>query len=395
MRLSELKVEQINSNNEVITDYSEILSSNELNQIILENFKDTYYDNGQICGRFDKYNYAIYSKNISYLGIPHPVFKKRIQIPSNFLKIYDDNANINIQTLLIGVYKYRDVLLFCDFDTKTYVNNKLNNSSAHVSTLDLSKGLELGFFQKRDKKGNDITIFTCDHILEYFEYKFNHTEIECKMEIVNTFDKFFDSVAKDWFGIECYKEMIEANYNNKYQPEWAGFYLEYLLNEYIIDHHLYDIVRYEQNKTNDGVDLDLYFSKINSYGDLKAHSESSSAVLGNDLKTIEKLVQEGNVYYIVCNHDTVLDKNKDFVTTKYWNSVQNKDDNLSYSNKMKYEVHLKSYYILEINKNNYKYVDIYNQGVNSDGKPRNPKISISTKNFDNFLIHVVEFSEYN
>ena len=117
--------------------------------------------------------------------------------------------------------------------------------------------------------------------------------------------------------------------------------------------------------------------------------------MGNDLKTIEKLVQEGNVYYIVCNHDTVLDKNKDFVTTKYWNSVQNKDDNLSYSNKMKYEVNLKSYYILEINKNNYKYVDIYNQGVNSDGKPRNPKISISTKNFDNFLIHVVEFSEYN
>lgn len=393
MRLSSTKVEQIDINGNVVVDLGEVLDNQEIIDIVLAGFPNTFYENGQLYGRYDKTDFCLYIKNINYLGNPHPIFKKRIQIPDTFLKLYDSNMYKNVKTLLLGIYKYKNVILFCDFDTSTYVKNNLHNSSAHVFTIDLKNGLTNGFFQKRDLRGNVITVFTLDRVKDFYRYKFEHTEIESKFEIVNTFDDFFDSISKDWNGIECYKEMIEANYNNKFQSEWAGFYLEFLMDKYITAHHLFDIVKYEQNKKDDDIDLDLYFSKINSYGDLKTHSESSGGVLGNDKNTVEKLLESGNIYYIVCNHETEMDKDHNYVVTSFWNTAQNKSDLSSYSSKMKYEVHLTSYYILEINKFNYKYVDIYNQGKNSDGKPRSPKILISANNFGNFLIHTVEFAE--
>ena len=335
----------------------------------------------------------VYFKNISYLGNPHPIYKKRIQIPGSFKELYNKNAYKNIKTLLLGVYKYKNNILFCDFDTSTYVNKKMNNSSAHIYTIDLLKGLETGFFQKRDKFGNKLTVFTKEKVKDFYKYKFEHTEIESKIEIVNTFDEFFKSIPKYWFGIDCYKDMIKAGYNNKFQSEWVGFYLEYLLDSYINDHHLYDVVRYLQNKKTDEVDLDLFFSKINSYGDLKTHSASSPEILGNDLETIENLVKDGKVYYIVCNHEARLDKDFDFEVTKFWNTIQNKENLLSYSNKMKHDAKLKNYIILEINKFNFKYLKVYKQGKNSNGKARKPKISINNKDIGNFLIHMVEFDD--
>jgi hypothetical protein len=70
-----------------------------------------------------------------------------------------------------------------------------------------------------------------------------------------------------------------------------------------------------------------------------------------------------------------------------------KDDLMSYSEKMKYSIKIKSFYILEINKFNCCYLEIFNQGKNSDGKSRKPKISINYKNIDNFLIHSVDFKD--
>lgn len=391
MQISDKKVEQLSSQCEVVLDYAEVLSKKEIKEIVTKYFPNTFVRDGFIYGRYDKTDFSIFIKNISYLGNPHPIFKKRIQISSEFKRIYQENSNRNIKTLLLGIYKYKDTLLFCDFDTSTYVKNNLHNSSAHVVINDLRNGMEKGFFQKRDLRGNKIVVFNKENINDFYKYKFEVTQIESKFEIVNTFDDFFNSIPKKWNGIDCYKEMIDDNYNNKFQSEWTGYYLEFLMSKYIDKHHLYDVVRYEQNKFKNGIDLDLYFSKISSYGDLKAHSTHSKAVLGNDKSTIDKLMENGNIYYIVCNHDTQMDKDNNYVVTNFWNSVQNKTDLMSYANKMKYSATLKSYYILEINKYNSKYLDVYKQGKNSDGKDRNPKISISAKNFDNFLIHAVEF----
>ena len=239
--------------------------------------------------------------------------------------------------------------------------------------------------------GNTITIFTKEKIMDFYKYKFSHNEIESKIEIVNTFDDFFASISKDWYGIECYQEMIEANYNNKFQSEWGGFYLEFLLNQYIEEKNISNIIRFNKQKAINKIDLDLYFPKINSFGDLKTHSESSGGILGNDLETIKKIIENGKIYYVVCNHKTTKDKDNEYIVTTFWNTVQGKDNLMSYANKMKHSIHLESFYILEINKYNFKYIDIFNQGINSDGKKRNPKISISNKNINNFIIHMVFF----
>lgn len=386
MKLSNIKVEQIDINGKITEDFSEILLPSELIKILINSFDNLSEQDGVLFGEFSKQKYAIYFKNISYLGHPHPLFKKRIQIPSSFRNIYKLNKENNIETLLIGVYKYHNNILFCNFDTTRYINNSLNNSSAHVYSIDLKKGVENGIFQKTDMKRNIITVFRPDKVHDFLKTRLIDNQ-EISLEIADTFDDFFQSVSKLWYGIDCYQEMIEANFPNKFQPEWPGFYLEFKLQEYIHINHKTDVIIYSQNKKKGSIDLDLYFPKLNSYGDLKAHSGSSPGIQGNDYETIMSLLEHQSIYYIICNHETIKDKDRGYVVTEYWNRIQDKKYLRSYGNKMKNQVVIKSYYILEINKDNKKYLDIFYQGVNSNGKPRNPKISISSKNINNFLIH--------
>ena len=394
MKLSNVKVEQV-YHGEVIEDYGEILTSSEIQYFLKGMFDSLILNkNGYLYGKYRNKEYCLFYKNISYLGNPHPKFKKRIQIPTDFKKIYEENRDKNITTLLIGLYKYKDNILLCDFDTKTYVNKKSHNSSAHVYTIDLMNGERTGLFVKKDIRGNIITVFNKENVINFLDKKlFNQENI--KIEIFDTLDDFFNNMAKEWFGIEAYADMIEHNYNNKYQPEWPGFYLEYKLQEYLKDSNKENVIMFYQNRKKGEVDLDLKFPQLGFYGDLKAHSISSGGIQGNDYETIMKLLDTQSVYYVVANHETEKDKDHDYVVTKYWNEQQNKKNLMSYSSKMKYSIKLKSYYILELNKYNKKYIDVFNQGKNSDGSPRNPKISISIKNINNFLVHIIEFNEEN
>lgn len=394
MKLSNVKVEQV-YHGDVIEDYGEILSSSEIQYFLKGMFDSLVLNkNGYLYGKYRNKEYCLFYRNISYLGNPHPKFKKRIQIPIDFKRIYEQNKNKNITTFLIGLYKYRDNILLCDFDTKTYINNKSHNSSAHVYTIDLINGERTGLFEKKDIRGNIITVFNKNNVINFLDKKFFNEE-KTTIEIFDTLDDFFDNMTKEWFGIEAYADMIEHNYTNRYQPEWPGFYLEYKLQEYLNATNKQNIITFYQNRKKGEIDLDLKFPQLGFYGDLKAHSISSGGIQGNDYETIMELLETQSVYYIVANHETEKDRDHGYVVTKYWNEQQNKKDLMSYSNKMKYSIKLKSYYILELNKFNKKYIDIFNQGKNSDGNHRNPKISISIKNINNFLVHIVEFDEEN
>lgn len=392
MKLSNVKVDQI-YHGSVIEDYGEILTHSELQFIIKGLFQNLIVEkNGYLYGKYRDKEYCIYYKNISYLGNPHPKFKKRIQISNEFKSLYDENLKKNITTLLIGVYKYKDNILLCDFDTNTYVKRKAHNSSAHVYTIDLMNGERNGLFEKKDIRGNVITVFNKDNVNNYLDSKlFN--EDNTKIEVFETLDDFFIHMTKEWLGMEAYADMIEHNYRNKYQPEWPGFYLEYKLEEYLIKNNKQDIITFYQNRKKGEVDLDLQFPQLGFFGDLKAHSVTSSGIQGNDYETIMKLLETQSIYYIVANHETEKDSDHNYEVTKFWNTVQNKKDLMSYSNKMKYRVKIKSYYVLELNKYNKQYIDVFNQGKNSDGSPRNPKISISMKNLNNFLVHIIEFDD--
>lgn len=392
MKISNVIVEQI-LDSTVVEDYAEILTPTETKEIICNSFNGTKINsNGYIYGSYMGMEYCILCKNISYLGNPHPIYKKRIQIPEHFINLYKENSKKGIITLLIGVYKYKDTILFCDFDTSKYINNKSHNSSAHIYTIDLLNGFRNGIFKKKDYRDNIITVFDENNVNKFLEMKLSATSTT-GVEVFDTLDNFFASMFKEWIGIDCYMEMIENGFNNKFQPEWPGFYLEYKLEKYLEENHKKDIIRYCQNKKNGDIDLDLYFPKLGIYGDLKTHSLNSTAIQGNDYETIMSLIENQSIYYIVCCHETEKDKNHNFVVTEFWNKAQYKTDLHSYGNKMKYSVKLKKYYILEINKYNKKYLKIFNQGKNSDGKPREPKIMIPDKYIENFLVHIVKFDD--
>lgn len=392
MKLSNVKVEQVTATEEIVDDYGEILSRIEINDLFITCFKNVYIKKNLIYGDFEGKEYCIFSKNISYLGNPHPIHKKRIQIPANFKSIYDENMKNGVETILLGVYKYKDNVLFCDFDTTKYVNNRINNSSAHIYSIDLLNGLKQGYFRKKDLKGNIITVFSRKNILNFLRVKL----LKCSsptVSVFDTLDDFFINVTKEWMGIDAYTEMIDSDYHNKFQSEWPGIYLEFKLENYLEKNRKKNIISFHQDKKSKGIDLDLIFPTLNMYGDLKAHSISVSGIQGNDYDTIMNLLENQSVYYIVANHYTEKDKDHNFAVTKFWNKSQNKTNLMSYSNKMKYSVTIKSYSVLELNKYNKKYIGIYNQGKNSNGKPREPKINIKEKDIPNFLVHNVDFDD--
>lgn len=390
MNLSNIKVEQINKNCEVIEDYGEILSPSELKKIISTYFPSVSFRNGYAYGNFNGKSYSLYFKNVSYLGIPHPYYKKRIQIGNNFKTLFSENAEKGITTLLIGVYKYKETIAFVDFNTKRYADAKANNSSAHVYTIDLQNGINRGIFQKTDSFGNIITVFNPDNTLKLLEGKFDNT-VDFKLNFISALDCFFDNIEKDWHAIKCYDEMSAANFPNKNQPEWTGFYLEYRLDKFIRENKIQNIIRYSQNKGKHDIDLDLFLSQVNCYGDLKAHSYDSSGIQGNDWDTVMNVLNNANIYYIVCEHDTIKDKDKDFEVTLYWNKKLGKSNLMSYSKRMKNAVHLTGYKVLEINKYNKQYLSEFKQGRNSNGDARAKKIMIKSKDINNFLIHQKTF----
>ena len=392
MLLRNTKVEQITASGEIINDYGEILTKSEISNILTSHFPNLERKSNLFYGIYENVKYCIVCKNISYLGVPHPIHKKRIQISSSFKNIYNENKKNGIITILLGIYKYKTNILFCDFNTEKYINNKVNNSSAHVYSIDLLNGLKNGYFRKTDMRGNIITCFDVNNIENFFKTKFFDIPVP-EFSIFSTLDDFFINITKEWFGIDAYTEMIDSNYHNKFQSEWPGTYLEYKLEEYLKVNNKENIISFHQDKKKSGIDLDLMFPSLGLYGDLKAHSVTSSGIQGNDYDTIMSLIDKQSVYYVVANHYTEKDKEHNYVVTKFWNEAQGKDDLMSYANKMKYSVKISSYSILELNKYNKKYICIYKQGKNSNGKPREPKINIKNKDLPNFIIHSIYFDD--
>lgn len=419
MKEGKVVVEQVTGTGEITVGCDCSLSTSEIYEKLVKFFPNIEKDSdGFIHGNYKGFNYSIRVKNITYLGNPHPEFKKRIQIPEDLPCFYQYSKNKGYVPLLIGIYTFNDTQVFANFNITDYIEKKAHNSSAHVYTQDISAAVTDGIFQKTDYFNNTITVFDKDYVnyfLDDYLIDKEQEEILFKSELVNDFSfedkekarsigciikptimplntiypimQFFYDEKKEWKGINCYEEMIRENYRNKFQPEWAGFYLEFEFEKYIKNSKLLEKINFAQDKTKDGIDLDLYFPIINCYGDLKAHSTNSNGIQGNDRKTIINQIQNnGHVFYIVCSHDTFKDSNFDFEVTKYWNKVQNKEDLLSYSKKMKNKVLLKESFILDINGKNFSSLSIFKQGINSNGKLREPKIMISEEKMEDFIV---------
>ena len=378
------KVEQVKPNLEVVADYDQPVSAEKIKEILSGYMAFVRKHEGLVFSYRDK-EIEICAKNITYLGNPWPIFKKRIQIPARWKR-----ALHMANTLLLGIYHYEGNILFVIFDTENYRHNTANNSSAHVSTIDLKKGFEYGVFEKIDNRNNKITIIRQDKFKDFLDSFVENRHIGQAKEI-SLIEHFSVGLEKKWDGKTCYKEMVSKEYSNALQPEWPGFYLEYSCKNYVEeDPERKKICTFVSHKKKGQLDFDLDFHG-DYLGDLKASSITSGGVLGNDKESFENaLSKHGKFWYVVISHATNHDKNHEYEVTKYWNGLLNKrgenKDLMSYAAKMKNSVELKEVLILEINKDNIKYIENFAQGRNSNNHGRNPKIKISKKNINNFLL---------
>ena len=377
------KIEQILEHN-IVNDFDERLTPNEIRDILKADLEILNKSNPYTCIVNQK-EIKIYVKQITYLGHPHLAFKKRIQISRGWqIGLKEENA------YLMGVYKYKETILYAIFDKKNFVTRVTNNSSAHVSTFDLLNAQQKGIFTKKDIRGNVITCVRKDLIKIVFSKIVSNESVLCQEILL--FENFKLSLNSIYHGIECYTELISNNYRNKFQPEWFGFFIEFKFEKFLEENSNYkSICWYQSKKSKNDIDLDLNFNN-KFLGDLKTHSNESSAILGNDIKNINMALEKyGKLWYIVFNHNTFRDSENNFEVTIFWNEQQKKDNLMSYSKKMKNRIELTDFMILEINEYNKKYLSVFNQGINSNKLPREPKIKIDKKMINNFLIYSSKF----
>jgi len=475
LRKGNQKVEQVDVNASIVMDLDTSWSSSEIFAIFstcFDGIETAEFDSRVMVGYHEGNKYAIQCKNVTYLGTPHPAYKKRIQISRDLFKFVHEAFRIGAKPLLMGIYQYGENTIFVDFKLDTYITKRAHNSSAHIYTDDIAAATAHGYFQKEDCFGNTVTAFRPDAVTTFLDEQFGidrtidamiggadamiggadasiggtgtsiggtgasiggtdtgndkdeangvitndsikastnasinaastsqlgfimnqptAANYSFKGDILPRFKKFFKNMKKDWNGIDCYNEMIQANYKNKFQPEWAGFYFEFLMEKFIGSNSLDEHIRFAQDKSEDGIDLDLYFPMLGAYGDLKAHSESSRAIQGNDWETVMKQINgqgsKNHIYYVVIEHTTEKDIDHNSVTAQYWNKQQHKEKLDSYAKKMKYSVNISKLYILDINQNNKQYLTKFKQGINSNKKPREPKIMIEHDNLSHFVI---------
>lgn len=446
MHYGNVLVEQVLKDGAITEGYDTSLTTSEMFAVLKQYFPELKRSTGTptfYIGEYKGHKYAIRCKNVTYLGIPHPTYKKRIQIADDLEDFYNSAIKIGAKPLLMGVYTYKENTIFVDFKIDTYIAKKAHNSSAHVYSQDIQEATVEKYFQKIDFFGNTVTAFHPD-VMDVFFNEIFGLNGETDMVVQDILDetipviddtihyntaqdntvpvkreftdhsvknankrvlpygkyfenlispelkKFFADVEKHWHGIKCYREMIDAEYKNKYQPEWVGFYLEFCFEKYLKENNLEARITYYQDKKDGGVDLDLYFPEIACYGDLKAHSDASRGIQGNDWDTIFSILnrndETSHIYYIICEHATQKDSEFDYEVTKFWNTAQKKPDLFSYHTRMKNNVTLKKVYILDINYNNKEHLTVFKQGINSNGKPRAPKIMIEHDNLKYFVI---------
>lgn len=167
--------QQINSFGKIIVSRDVNLKPNELLNIFIEVLGA---DNASIeaySGQKKYIKYTNYKKdvelilcrNITYMGNPHALDRKRIQIPKWFQDFYFTMRPVFSNIRLIGVYTFDDTNIFVEFNLDDYFQNNINNSSAHVSVDDLRESFTINYYRKKDKNNNKITVINKYNLYDY------------------------------------------------------------------------------------------------------------------------------------------------------------------------------------------------------------------------------------
>lgn len=398
-----LKSEQLTIDNEVLIDFDMPLNTKQIIKLFKIEFgnisnEGNYGNNKYIEISFENQKVIILFAAVTYLGGngQHPVFKKRIQLKKWFKEIIQDANYSSFKFKILGVYHYNLSYVFVDFDIPSYIDKKMNNSAAHVYINDLFKANEDGLFHKIDRNNNKITTISYDRLKSYILGN-DITKKQFELEVIQKFNKYID---KSWIlANQAILSMKDNDFSNWAQAEWQGWFLEFEFNKFLEKNKIISI-SFTNSLIKDDSIFDLFLNNLDFYADLKTSDSSKKQTLANDKsKLIESLNAHNKFWYIVYEHETILDKNndEDFSATKFMNRLKfesgkwprNKSYNeLSYGNKMKHSIKFKNMFVLEINKSNYIHIlNEFNQGRQSSGESRKPKFLIDKKNIDNYLIY--------
>lgn len=392
------KKEQIDLFTEILGEKHIIYKSIESKQVnALE-----YHNNGK--------NQLIVFKTISYLGHPHPLHKKRIQMSMQHEIALNQLHHTYDDIRIIGVYHYEGLVLFVDFDVaNTY--RKFNNTSLHVNINDLYLGLRNKCFKKVDKNGNGLSVVPSKYFKQYLDDELSVEE----NELFALFKRFNQEMQFDeWITIMEALPFMYENGGQWKQGEWPGFFLENKFSLFITENQLEKVAKFtarehkKEDWANGIFDFDVFFPQHHFYGDLKASDITKKVAPGNDKESfLECLNQYEKFWYIIYEHETKLDKQEhpeDFVGTRYRTDfIAEKDgtDNqkpLSYKERLKYSVCFKSMKILELNRVNFRKALIeFNQGKQPSGAARKPKFNIykNIEDDDNIVIYRYQKNVFN
>lgn len=383
------KTEQVLRSGEITYDFDETLTLKQIDELMFSLFSPFVSKEGK--------QYILYNKigilacNITYLGNPHPLYKKRIQLKTYYLEYLARNRVNNFLTLYLGIYTYKKTRLFVVFEPSTYAGKKSHNSSAHVYSINLQYAQKTGVFSKIDNFGNKISIFNTHEFVKYIKsLACDHVSIsfdEILKLIYGYINSFKETIKPKWNGIDCYKEMINAKDNNAKQAEWPGWYFEFLFKKYLANNSNH-LISWHGKKADGEIDLDLKF--INGdwfFGDLKA-DQINHDILGNSLECLDTVIRKngGTVYYICCLYKAEKDSSHGYQVTKYWDMLRGgiyaangyKDMPERYGKRMKFSVEPKTICVLKIDSVTYEILrkNPFAQGINSDGKERKPKLKV-------------------
>ena len=343
---------------------------------------------------------VILPRAVTYLGNPHPIFKKRIQLPKWFkdfvIGIQKENDIDDIR--LLGVYHYNGNVVFVDFASENYLGRRMHNSSAHVYVNDLYQGMRYGIFKKKDANDNEITTVRRDKLSVYLT---GGGAVE-----PNLFDLFrqFNNGYPfgEWlYALDKIREMHTDDWLKWRETEWAGWFLEYRFNKFVNDNNVSDKMRYISQKKKDEWDFDIRFDDDDFYGDLKASDITKKEAPGNDRENLtECICRHEKFWYIIYEHETIRDKDRNGEATaarvKYIKSIDPEfsKEETSYASRMKYSVRFMRMCIIELNRINYREVlSDFIQGRQPDGTARKVKFKINKNNIDNFVVFRYSYGE--
>ena len=398
------KSEQITPTLSIVYDYDQKLTKiSEFESAFKEalgNIEVIKYNNNRIY-KYTHNNHDTYflTGAITWLSNPHPLFKKRLQLKKWYRDVYEEyNFKENSDVRIVGIYRYDGMHIFVEFDTEKYMKNKLNSSSAHVYSNDLYQALKNDYFTKIDQKGNKITTIASRNFKKYIDN--GHVPAKhakpMKSTIFDLFAKFNNGFSfGEWItAVSAIEKMKSKKWYQWKGTEWAGWFLEYELNEFIEQEQCQNTMMYIGNKkTSDLLDFDLYFKNDEFYGDLKASDITKKEAPGNDKDaTLEAINYNGKLWYVIYEHETKkdIDYNSEMAIARMEliGKPYKEGSKISYKTRMKHSVNFKKMKILELNRiNMHEVLRDFNQGRNSDGNERKAKFRITKKNIDNFTVY--------